>query len=503
VDWELWERTPPAPYEPDTRVYLTESVLEKLLPSAQAKLLGEGRYHQTPLGFHVIDSEPGVVLYEWYGHNGFGNVLAYIDWRAELRWTLRLEDLFSKSESGSFKESDNAYDWAKTEAATFWVDEERRKILLHSRFDEFPEVDWDTGVVTRTSSRALLRATIQGPTLKRRLALRAAAPLGPDGLATRVRAMHADETLPLELRLEAAIVALYDGGEPPPVALFEEALEHEETGRLARKHLDRARADETLDDLLAALEGEQSVARAAIEKLIDQCGRSALEPLAKLARDRNAAELARLRALFVYGAILPDADLRKLADDAVPLMAGALRLDRGDSGWVAYRVRERLPTYGEAAATELAKILDDPDSGLQVRRDTAGVLGSIPCASGRASLLRVLRIEERDPLLVKIALGSLQCHGSASLAKPLIRLLTDGTPNDIAISAHFAQHPTPAAIDSLLLAMERCLSNPRAGKAKATQDHSLLLLGHALQRCSGKWVAERGDPTAWRRALGR
>jgi len=449
--------------------------------------ISKGTLHQLPAMVHVMDSEPGVVLFERYLHHGHGNSLSYIDKSGHLRWTLRLEELFTAAERARFVDADHSVMWNKGHA--FWVDEGRRKVLVHSVHGAIVEVDLDTGAVRRTNAAALLHVVrAPGPLRFRRRALELAAPERPAGLPKLLADIVGSESEPLELRLRAAAIAAYSGGQEPPEELIRSGLASNDTRRLARE-LDAFRhkgAD--LGRTLAALGGPDEGIRAARKELLEKWGRAALPRLRVLATDEKQKSVVRLRALHLHRLIAADVAVMELVpkEKAPGLLAPGCR-DARLQLWC----EKEIVAFGDAGAKALLGLIRDARADLQARREATKVLAGIRTEFVFPALVQL--VGHADNIVRWHAQAGLVGYPPKVLDRRFSALLQIGSPADLVIAEYYRAHPNKGAIEPLLRAMERL---PQDAKKRE-------MLGAAVQRCAGRTIAERADPAAWRRALGR
>ncbi|MHC4953297.1 MAG: sigma-70 family RNA polymerase sigma factor [Planctomycetota bacterium] len=500
-DYQLFERRPGAPRPPevpfasqphkrDDARYL--ALKRVWLNERSGKLIGKGTVHQLPQLIHVLDREPGVVLFERFSHYGHGNSLSYIDREGRLRWTLTLADLFDAEERAQFKDVDNSLHWNKG-WLSFWVDEEQRTALVQSVKGTFIEVDLDTGVPRRTRASALLSIIRQpGYAHARIRAIKAAAPEHPRRMGEVVRDIYRNEKEPLAVRLHAAAVALYDGGPNPPAELFRLGLEVEELKPFARRHLAELEKGTGLVKVLAQLAGPTEGLRAARDELTRRWGRIALPGLRRIAGDPNQPAVVRLRALHVHHVVAPKVPLREVvADSEIPgLLIGGFQFWRVDNRLEAWCEQE-IVAYGDRAAVHLVGLVNDERADLQARREAAETLARIRTEKTFDSLVALLA--HQDNIIVWHAQSGLNSRPAKELDRRFKELLRDGSPADLFIAEHYRTHPNAAMLEPLLRAMERCPDDPKKRMA----------FGRAVARCSGEWIAETADPAAWRGHLGR
>ncbi|MHC4134647.1 MAG: sigma-70 family RNA polymerase sigma factor [Planctomycetota bacterium] len=458
-DYELWIRMKDGPAPPATRTARAVRPGDAAFEATKrawlkaGRMLARGTIHQLPSQVHLLDREPGAVLFERYNHHGHGNTLLYVDRTGHLRWTLRLKDFFSAAERGRFRDVDNSVAWSWRWSG-FWVLESRRKVLLLSVDHTLLEVDLDTGVPRRADVGALLAVVREdGPEPARVRALEVVAPLRPQGL-------------------DAVLAELAHDGPP--------ALK-----KRARSLLSRGR----IDKLLAALAGPaETLPRVRAE--LRKWGRDALGPLQELARDTKQPHLLRLRALHLHHAFDPKTPVDAVHDNPAALLADGVLEWRTD-GRLARWAEDQVVRFGDAAGAALRKHIRNDGVELQARREATRVLARIRTDAVFDALVALTG--HTDNIIVWHAKAGLQSFPAKDLDHRFEALLLKGSPADGAIAEYFQAHPRARVIEALLRAMERRKDDVATRRA----------LGYAVQRCSGRWVAERDDPAAWRHELGR
>ncbi len=478
VDYEVWTRKPASAAPRSTRDL-----------AAHARFLAKGRLNQVPWLFHVMDTEPGFVVFERYNHHGRGRVLMVVDATGHLRWTRDLEEIFGAAERTRFPEGDHETMWT-WRGQGFWVDERARRIVLMTARRDFKAVDLDTGVVTPAHADALLpiiRAAHATPRDRAR-AIDAAAAFRLPALRKLVRTLAADSDEPLRVRLHAAGAALYDGGPPPDRAVFRAAAKAKHLAVAARRLLKEADERAGLRGTIAALaEKDASKRRAARALLRDHYGPAALPLLRTRAGDARLPARARLRALHAYGLIQPDA--RLAAETPVLLLQGFLAVheDRPLQLWCA----RRLPAFETKAAVLLRAFVLDHTQEIQARREAAACLASFRTKITLEALFEVAG--DKDFIIMTHAHNGLLGWPQNDRNPKLLALLRQKTRHADTIALIFSQQPNKQATEPLLRAFERHVANGGAKKSH---------FPYALQRCSGKWIEDGKNPAAWRRALG-
>ena len=176
-----------------------------------------GKLHNLPLQVHVLDGKSAAVLFERYARIGYGDSLAYVV-EDRVRWRLKLSALFDARTVATFRRSVSSIWWYRT----WWVDEPRKKIVVVTKKNLIREVDLETGKVFASPVSVVLTA-IALPHARER-ALELAAELELKGALVVARPLVADQTLPVGVRLRAALAVQAAGGDRVGAALFEEAL---------------------------------------------------------------------------------------------------------------------------------------------------------------------------------------------------------------------------------------------------------------------------------------
>jgi len=176
-----------------------------------------GKLRNLPLQVHVLDRKPAAVLFERYARIGYGDSLAYIV-EDRVRWRLKISALFDAQAISTFRRSVSSIRWYRT----WWVDEPRGKIIVVTKKNLIREVDLETGKVSAPPNSVVLTA-IALPHARER-ALELAAEFKLKAALVTAEPLVNDKTLPVGVRLRAALAVQAAGGDRVRAALFEEAL---------------------------------------------------------------------------------------------------------------------------------------------------------------------------------------------------------------------------------------------------------------------------------------
>jgi hypothetical protein len=179
------------------------------------KLLAEGTVPQLPYEVHVLDREPGAVLFEQYGAIGHGTTLALLASDGNLRFRLKLDGAIPGGAAGA-KRTVSSIWWHRA----WWVDEPRGKVVLVAHNGALSEVDLATGKVAQPAKEVVLCAFALP--WAREKALEVAVELEPEGLREAAEPLLAAEAP--TTRLRAAVAVEIAKGPPVPRALLDAAL---------------------------------------------------------------------------------------------------------------------------------------------------------------------------------------------------------------------------------------------------------------------------------------
>jgi RNA polymerase sigma-70 factor (ECF subfamily) len=220
-------------------------------------------------------------------------------------------------------------------------------------------------------------------------------------------------------------------------------------------------------------------------------GAGALGSIAAYARDEARPFALRLRALRAHRFLAPRTPAGAVVGDLPALLAAGLSLVESDRDLEIFCEKE-LVLVGDPAADPLLRVIEDGEAHIQARRQAAEVLSKLGSMQALDHLLRAAA--QRDNIIVFHAAAGLAALPKAKRDPALCLRLLAGSPADVVLAEHFRAYPCADAVEPLLRALERHL---RAGDGSKAE-----VFGGAIQACSGHWIEARGDPAAWRRALG-
>jgi len=341
-----------------------------------------GTLPQLPYDVHVLDGEPGAVLFECYGQIGGGDTLALLGADGKLRFRLPLEKAIPGG-SGGAKRSVSSIWWSRT----WWVDEPRGKAVLVAKNGTLSEVDLKTGRAAKPAKEVILDAFALP--WARDKALEVAVELRPEGLREAAGKLLGDESP--GTRLRAAVAVERAGG-----------------AKVTREVLDAADPD-AIGFAVKYVADLGLVERAALKN------RKAVDVLA----ERNA--VASLAGLLTHGSVDPRVRAyvaQVLGEEAADEVIEAIDKEMEDAGAEAGGALltaaiatgvpglERRLQHHEAV---LLKILDKETADVGWLAD---YFRGRPTSEAVQPLLRSLARHQRDPALRRRIIGALKpCTG--------------------------------------------------------------------------------------------